>query len=544
MFAADSGTDDKPWYRGYVLTLLLVLSIHNLSTRNLPSYLVTVQVPGCQSLCEGIATEPLCGTKKWDNFKKKPSRYEACQICRATGGAKGSLLQQDADLNEPTSFDELDALAGTTALTAEAAYASELSENAKPGKDNRVAKDANYYNMADGACILHGEYGLLIGYGFAVVFGIGSIAAGWICDRRSRVGIATTSLLAWSLATAMQATAHDFWSLLSCRAVIGLAQAFAVPAAISIGSDIFTSKQERQNMAMIVLSVGFYLGSGCASFSIWFADLLGWRWAVLLAGLSGMVIAAVFCLTVKEPERTEFTAPCEIAGVREEVFVKSRVARWCLLASSSKTLTAYVLGAYLPIWYSRAILPGYSNTAYAGFNALIIAFGGLLSTCVGSVLGAYWGQYDARAPCWIGVIGAVLSIPLVFLVVKARSFHGSMTCFFALMLASESWFAPTIALVQRSVRQSHRSQAGSMFLVATTLGANVGPALVGFLDPGDENIGGHIAWLTVVANLIAAAAFLHTAREITLDPIAAGLGDEGEDCPKSVGGVLRFLAPF
>jgi len=398
--------------------------------------------------------------------------------------------------------------------------------------------------MADGACIHDWQYGLLIGYGFAIVFGIGSIPAGWVCDRRPRVGIATASLVVWSVATAVQATAHDFWSLLGCRAALGLAQAFAIPATISIGSDVFTSKRERQNMAMIVLSAGFYLGSGCASFSIWFAEILGWRWAVLLAGLSGLVLAAVLHFTVAEPQRTEFSAPCSFIGVREEVFIKSRVARWCLLAASAKMLSAYVLGTFLPIWYARKVLPGYSNTAYAGYNALIIAFGGLLSTCMGSLLGAYWGERDSRAPCWIGFIGAVLSIPLIFLVVLAPSFRSSMMFFFALNLASESWFAPVIMLVQRSVRQSHRTQAVPMFLVATTLGANVGPALVGFLDTGGASVGGHIAWVTVVANLVAAVAFLCTAREITLDPVAAGVGDQDEDCPKSVGGALRWLAPF
>jgi len=82
-----------------------------------------------------------------------------------------------------------------------------------------------------------------------------------------------------------------------------------------------------------------------------------------------------------------------------------------------------------------------------------------------------------------------------------------------------------------------------MFLVAMTLVANFGPALVGFLDPGTARLGSHIVWVCVVANLVAAGGFLFTAREITLDPVAAGVGDE-EDYPKSVSGVLHWLAPF
>lgn len=536
-------TDEKsPWYRGYVLFVLLLISIHSLCTRNLPSYLVTVQVPGCELLCDGVAALPLCGTKKWDNFTRQPTHAEACQICRAMGGtwprrgkAKNALFSVDgaARVEDGAPFAHSMDLTDENEL-----FATELVALAA------ASKDGNYYNMADGACMHQWEYGLLIGYGFAIVFGIGSIPAGWVCDRRPRVAVASISLLAWSVATSMQATSHDFWSLVACRAIVGLAQAFAMPAAMSIASDVFPSMRERRNIAMAVLSVGFYLGSGCASFSIWFAALLGWRWAMLLAGISGIVLAVLLHVTVQEPERTEFSAPCDIAGVRDEIFIKSRVARWCLLAGSAKMLSAYVLGSFLPIWYSRKNLPGYSNVAYAGLNALIIAGGGLLSTIVGSVLDSYWVKHDSRAPCWIGLIGATLSIPLVFLVMFVPHFIPSMLWLFFLIFVSESWFAPIIALVQRSVRQSHRGQAVPMFLVAITLCANMGPAMVGFLDPGDAGVGKHILWVAVVANVIAAAGFLFTAREITLDPVAAAIGDQDEDFRKPVSGVSHWLAPF
>ncbi|CAK0896500.1 unnamed protein product, partial [Prorocentrum cordatum] len=170
-------------------------------------------------------------------------------------------------------------------------------------------QDASFYNMADGACLYQWEYGILIGFGFTLVFGAGSLFAGWVCDRRSRVVVASASLMVMSVATALQASAHSFLYLLVFRAIIGLAQAFAMPAAISILSDYFV---EKQKVAVGVLSVGLYLGSGCASFSLLFAMALGWRWAVLLAGLVGIALAPVLYHTVKEPERTIFNAPCNL----------------------------------------------------------------------------------------------------------------------------------------------------------------------------------------------------------------------------------------
>jgi predicted MFS family arabinose efflux permease len=541
MFTSSSNLEDNSsWYRAYVLLVLLVVSIHNLCTRNLPSYLVTVQVPGCEDVCAGVSQQPLCGSDKWSSYEVR-SQTDACQVCRASGGSEPKDL---AKYSLPQS--SLNFIAGS--VTVSEATSEALALQAEALTLSRLKRDGNFYNMADGACIHNLDYGWLIGYGFALVFGCSSVPAAWLCDRRSRVELAAIACLAWSAATFMQATAHGFWALLAQRSVLGAAQALAMPAAMSIGFDVFATSRERQSLVMAMLSIGFYLGSGCASFSIWFAVLLGWRWAVLIAGLVGMVLAGVLYFTVKEPERTEFSAPCSLSGVREEVFIKSRVARWCLLAATAKMLSAYVLGTYLPLYYSRANLSGYSNIAYAGFNALIVAFGGLVSTLSGSALAEYWSARDNKAPCWIGAIGAALSIPLLVVVICVSNFFVSMVCWLALLLVSEAWFAPTILLVQRSLRQSHRRQAIPLFLVAVTLGANVGPAVVSLLDPGNSNVGGTIIFVCVAANVVAAVGFLFTAREIALDPIAAGVSEAfgDEDFPKSKAGsgVMHWLSPF
>lgn len=525
------------WYRIYVLGVLLVVCVDNLAVRNLPSYLITVPVPECEKICSGVKSVPLCGKHQITAFPtdRPPTQFEACQLCRAkivpvevtsarwtmpnktnaTHKWKGKhiqLLATDAEVQEmPALF--VDGPGSE--------YLQALQNGDVPWADGQ---DAAFYNMADGACLWHWQYGLLIGFVFAIPFALGSVSAGVLCDLRPRVSIASAALMAWSVATAMQASAHSFVFLLGCRAVIGLAQAFAMPAAISITADYFT---EKQNVAVAVLSVGLYLGSGCASFSILFAEAIGWRWAVLLAGLIGIAITPILYHTVQEPERTEWSAPCTIQVVMDEVFEKSRVARMLILAASAKMLAAYTFSAFLPIWYQRRGLDGYTNNAYAGWNALVISSGGLLSAIVGSYVGHRWSQRDACAPCYIGLLGAIFSIPLICMVLLTDKFGVSMLCFFLLLLVSESWFGPTVALLQRSVRPSVRFQAVSMFLVASTLAANLGPALVGFMDPGGERIGVHILWISLTANVAAAVAFAFTAREIMIDPVAASVASRG-----------------
>mmetsp|Transcript_95916 Transcript_95916/g.222356 ORF Transcript_95916/g.222356 Transcript_95916/m.222356 type:complete len:537 (-) Transcript_95916:102-1712(-) len=512
-------TADKPplpaWYRIYVLLVLLSVIVCCLATRNLPSYLITVPVPDCEAVCKGVTTSPLCGRHVMHSFPadRSPTRKEACKLCRLR------VLPHEA---QPLSM-VLRPLLHRQKATLWGAVPDETNvlDAGLPWAEG-LGEDAAFYNIADGSCLYHWEYGILIGYGFALVYAIGAVPAGWVCDRRPRVAVLSTSLLAWSVATSMQAASHNFIFLLGCRAVVGLSQAFCMPAAFSLTADYFS---ERQNLAVAVLSLGGYFGSGCASFSILFTGLLGWRWAVLLAGLMGVALTPVLYHTVNEPERSTFSAPCSNYVVRQEIFEKSRVARMLIVASSGKMLAAASLSAFLPIWYSRRGLNGYTSTGFACWNALVVCLGGLLAAVLGHTLGRVWGRYDARAPCWVGLLGAIFSIPLLCVILLTPSFGASMLCFFLLLLLGEAWLPPTMTLLQGRVRQSVRGQAVSLFLAVATLAANVGPALVGILDPGGERVGLHLLWISLTANVIAGVFFLLTAWEIKIDPVETSGGD-------------------
>lgn len=375
-----------------------------------------------------------------------------------------------------------------------------------------------YFNMADGVCMEPWQYGLFVGYGFAIVFAAGSLVAGQICDRYPRVAVLSIAVVTWSVAMAMQAAAHTFTFILICRGITGLAQAFATPAAISITIDYFA---ERQSAAAVMLSVGLYLGSGLASFSALLAEDVGWRWVVLLSGLSGTVIALVLYFTVQEPDRTEWCAPCSLPVVTHEVFDKSRIARLLLVAASCKMLAAYTLGAFLPLWYASSGLQGYSTRTYAAWNMLTISSAGLLSTLIGGLVS---NVRDPRAPCWVGAIGSAVSLPLLLGVLGSRHFCASLTYLFLLLVVSDSWLGPAVGLLRSSVRRSVQGQAVSVFLVASTLVANIGPAIVGFLDPHGPHFGSDVGFIAGFANLAAIAAFVRTAREVSIDPVTANVG--------------------
>lgn len=403
-------------------------------------------------------------------------------------------------------------------LDAPASAASPKAASSSTGADEHELYSMAFYNLAEGVCMQPRQYGILAGYGFAIAFAVGSLLAGQTCDRHPRVAVVSIAVVTWSMAMSLQASAHTFTFLMACRCITGLAQAFATPAALSISIDYFG---DRQGAAAVLLSAGLYLGSGLASFSVLLAETVGWRWVVLLSGLTGIIVALLLYFTVQEPDRTEWCAPCSLSVVTHEVFDKSRVARLLLLAATCKMFAAYTLGAFLPLWFVRSGLHGHTIGTYAAWNMLVIAGAGLVSTLVAGVVGSI---RDPRASCWVGAAGSCVSLPLMLGVILSGSLCASMLCLFLLLIVNDSWLVPAVSLLRASVRRSVRSQAESVFMVASTLAASFGPAVMGVLDTGDDNLGSQLSCIVVLANVAAIVAFVCTANEVSVDPVMTNAG--------------------
>ena len=69
------------------------------------------------------------------------------------------------------------------------------------------------------------QYGLLISYGFTILYTVASLLAGVLCDRFSRGKLLVAATLGWSAATALQGGARTFAHVLGARAVLGISQA-------------------------------------------------------------------------------------------------------------------------------------------------------------------------------------------------------------------------------------------------------------------------------------------------------------------------------
>ena len=160
------------------------------------------------------------------------------------------------------------------------------------------------------------QLGILYGTVFAVFYALFGIPLGRLADVWTRRSMISAGLAFWSAMTTLSGTAKTFGTLLGYRIGVGMGEASATPAALSMLSDYFGPK--RRATVMAIYSSGLYIGGGIGlaiggivldTWHRWFPDhmgapfaLRGWQMAFLLVGVPG-ILMALWVKTLREPIR-------------------------------------------------------------------------------------------------------------------------------------------------------------------------------------------------------------------------------------------------
>jgi MFS family permease len=161
------------------------------------------------------------------------------------------------------------------------------------------------------------QLGLLYGTTFALFYGVFGIPLARLADGWSRAKTLALGLSLWSLMTAVSGFSRNFSQLGAARIGVGVGEASASPAAISLLCDYF--EPEKRGMVLSIYSVGVYVGAGISLMvgglvvDGWernFGDaataplgLAGWQAAFIAVGLPGLLLGLLVFLTIREPAR-------------------------------------------------------------------------------------------------------------------------------------------------------------------------------------------------------------------------------------------------
>jgi len=150
------------------------------------------------------------------------------------------------------------------------------------------------------------ELGLLVGLAFAAFYTIMGIPLAFLADKMNRVTLLSVALTVWSGFTALTGMAQSFIHIALARVGVGIGEAGGSPPSHSMISD-FYAKEERAG-ALGVYSLGIPLGIMAAYFFT--AALMGadaasvnWRRIFIILGITGIILAIIVKIVIKEPER-------------------------------------------------------------------------------------------------------------------------------------------------------------------------------------------------------------------------------------------------
>ena len=330
-----------------------------------------------------------------------------------------------------------------------------------------------------------GQLGWLIG---AVPLSVGllTVPLSFLADRWGRVRCVTLMGVVWSVATIVGALAQSYAQLLAGRIVLGIAEAAYGCAGLAIIYGTFPQRL-RSTAASIFLAcnfAGLVLGASLGGI---LAGEFGWRIAIAVIGIAGLLPVLPYPFVVKErepsgPAGIDAARPslieAAISTVRQVLAVRS--VRLTYVANGLQYFAAGALPAWLPTFLSRYYeMPLGEAAGFTAVGLLITAMGMVTCGFLTDRLARRWPLPEASAAVGISLASAlfvVMAFQLDRGTAQLLAIGGAM--FF---LAATSGLANAI-IGNLTPGSAHGSAFATHALSINLLGLAPGPIVVGWLS--------------------------------------------------------------
>ena len=369
------------------------------------------------------------------------------------------------------------------------------------------------------------QLGALGGIAFALLYSTLAIPLALVADRTSRSWVITISLTVWSAFTALCGLATGFWQFFAFRLGVGVGEAGGVAPSYAMISDYFPPAQRARALSIYSLGIPVGLAAG-ALLGGMLASAVNWRWAFILIGLTGMVIAPLFRMVVKEPPRGMFD-PAAVSRDRVSVGAVFRILAakpsfWLMaFAASFSSLCGYGLAFWVPSVLIRSF--GFSLLTASQYIGSLLLIGGTIGVFGGGWLADRLGATDRGIYAKLPAIAWLITVPLF----AAGLTSGSPTLSWFLFLIPHGlnilWLGPVTTAVQHLVPPPMRATASASFLFINNLiGLGLGSLIMGRLSDAMTAVHGvdALRWATTYAlgfYLVAAALMLLAVRPLRRD---------------------------
>ena len=385
----------------------------------------------------------------------------------------------------------------------------------------------------------NGQFGLLTGIMFVLLYGLLSPFMGLIADAVHRPRFAAFGVGLWSLLTAASGLAHSFATLALPRIFIGVGESTLTPTALSMLADRFPAR--RLGFASGAYYAGVPLGSGLAFFvAALFGPTIGWRNCFLVIGGIGVCLSLILA-TLKDPRGVTAStgkSPGEaikgMLALLPEMFgaMKRSPALLATMIGGIGVHIAVGAASFDTLWWKEDL---HLDTGPLFMKiALMYATVGVAGNILGGLAGDWWLKKTGQGrPMFIMfILLACAPINFAYRMTDHAGFVfwlGIGTGIFQLA----AMYGGAYATVQELVPQRIRATAVAMFILGVNvIGIGTATTIGGFMVDAFAKAGhprpiSDMMLIMTAASMIAIPAFFIAARRFSADRAALQVREGG-----------------
>jgi len=334
--------------------------------------------------------------------------------------------------------------------------------------------------------LLDWQFGLLSGFGFALMYTMVGIPLARMAEHMNRVRIIAISVVLWSVMTALCGIAGSFIWLLVFRVGVGIGEAGLTPAANSIIADYFPPRSRAR--AIAIYTMGITLGSVLASaFGGPITEFFSWREAFLALGIPGIVFGLIFLFTVKEPPRGYADPPTSVKmeklGLVDTIKeLSSKRTFWLnMVAASLVAFVGYALNNFQVAFFQRAHEMSISEVALqiAVPLGLAASFGAFATGFLTEKLS---GRYP-NVVAWLPGCMLIICVPFYWAGFTSDSVPFALSTMLVAAMLHYGYLGAQYTICQSVASPRSRATAVALFLFFVNLvGYGCGPLVLGIIS--------------------------------------------------------------
>jgi MFS family permease len=381
------------------------------------------------------------------------------------------------------------------------------------------------------------QFGLLSGFGFALMYTLMGIPIARWAESYNRVRIIAASVVLWSAMTALCGVAGSFMALLVFRIGVGIGEAGCTPPANSIIADYFPANKRAK--ALATYAMGITLGGVLANaFGGPIAQMFSWREAFLVLGIPGIFVGVIVLFAIKEPPRGYSDLPgtqhVGRLGLRDSLReLAAKVTFWMnIAAATAVAFVGYGVGNFMAPFFQRNHGMNVAEVA----TQINVPLG--LSASLGAFAAGYLtDRYSHRNPNAVAVIPGVsliACVPFYWIGFTVDSVPLALASLLVGNVLHYSYLGAQYTICQGVASARSRATAVAIMLfIVNLIGYGLGPLFVGYLsdalmlsaqaDGLDNARGLGLAWSMMFTVSIYGASgvlFLYTARTLQRDLVS------------------------